>query len=104
LLGGITLKIFTYLIIIIIALVGITFASLNAEPVAVNYYIGQKMVPLSLLLTFVLIAGSFLGLGVGFLKVFKLKYENKRLNQKLKLIEREVSNLRSIPLKDNRPL
>ena len=81
-------------------ILGITFAGLNAETVAVNYYFGTNELPLSLLLVLVLAFGSLLGVLAGFTLYLRAKKENFKLRGRIKVVEKEVSNLRSIPLKD----
>jgi len=96
------MRIFSYLVLLIILLIGVTFACLNAAPVTLRYYIGESNFPLSLLLAFTLIVGVILGLVVAGITYIKLKTQNIRLNQRVKFAEQEVANLRSIPLKDDR--
>jgi len=93
-------RIITYLLLLIIILIGITFAVLNPNIVTVNYYVGQKTLPLSLLLVLVFGVGCFLGLLVGGWIVLKVNLKNFRLKQRLKVVEKEVQNLRAIPLQD----
>ncbi len=94
------MRIVTYLLLLIIILIGITFAVLNPAMVTMNYYIGQKTLPLSLLLVTVFALGCFLGLLVGGWLLLKVKIKNYRLKQRLKVAEKEVQNLRAIPLQD----
>ena len=94
------MRIVTYLLLLIIILIGITFAVLNPTIVTMNYYIGQKTLPLSLLLVSVFAFGCFLGLLVGGWLLLKMKIKNYRLKQRLKVAEKEVQNLRAIPLQD----
>lgn len=96
------MRIITYIILVIILLLGISFAVLNADPVAINYYIGKHSVPLSLLLVFSFAVGGIFGLAVGLFMYFKQKTRNFRLKSRIKLAEKELENLRTIPLKDNR--
>jgi len=81
-------------------LIGLTFAALNSEVITFNYYIGSKEMALSLLLVFTFGAGICLGLLVAILPWIKVKRENRRIKSRLKVIEKEVENLRSIPIKD----
>ena len=55
------MRIFTYLIVFILVIIGFAFACLNAESVTINYYLGQREIPLSLLLAAGLFIGGFLG-------------------------------------------
>jgi len=93
-------RIVTYLLLLIIILIGITFAVLNPTTVTMNYYIGQKTLPLSLLLVSVFAFGCLLGLLVGGWLLLRMKIKNYRLKQRLKVAEKEVQNLRTIPLQD----
>lgn len=81
-------------------MLGITFAALNHDAVTINYYVGQHALPLSFLLVISFVAGCLLGLIVGFWILFKLKLKNYRLQQQLRVTEKEVENLRAIPLQD----
>lgn len=96
------MRIFTYIILLALVVVGITFAGLNATPVAINYYIGNSQLPLSLLLIIAIAVGGLLGLLVSLIIYVRLKSTNLRLRQRLRLVEEEVANLRAIPLKDDR--
>jgi uncharacterized integral membrane protein len=79
---------------------GLIFAGLNADLVSVNYYLGTKRLPLSLLTILSFIVGGLLGLLTAFITYIKLKYVNRRLRHRLNLVEKELSNLRALPFKD----
>jgi lipopolysaccharide assembly protein A len=96
----IRVRIFSYIFLIIVVLLGVTFATLNAESVNINYWLGHRTMPLSLLLVIVLAIGSFLGIIVGLWILIKTKLKNYHLKQKLRLAEKEIENLRAIPLQD----
>jgi putative membrane protein len=93
-------RILSCVFILLIILIGISFATLNSDVVDVNYYIGQKEMPLSLLLALVFGFGCLLGVLVGGWMLIKTKVNNYRLKQRLKLAEKEIENLRAIPLQD----
>jgi len=95
------MRIITYIFLLIILIVGVTFACLNAEPVTINYYVGKHSLALSLLLALVFAIGAILGLIVGSVVLLKQKTKNIHLHNRLKLAEKELANLRTIPLKDN---
>lgn len=94
------MKIFSYLLICFVLLLGLTFACLNADYVDINYYFGKAHLPLSILVGFSFAAGGLLGLIAGFITFLKLKRQQYRLNNKIRVIEKELENLRSIPLRD----
>lgn len=94
------MKLIKLIFTIIIAFLGVSFASLNASQVKINLYVGTYEVYLSLLL--VLTLG--LGILIGFLTMvgtnIRLKAENYKIKNKAKWAEKELSNLRSLPIKD----
>ncbi len=94
------MRIFSYILLLIVILIGVTFAALNHNEVSINYYVGQSALPLSFLLVISFAVGSLLGLFVGFWLLFKTKIKNYRLQQHLKVAEKEIENLRAIPLQD----
>lgn len=95
------MRIVSYFFLLVIILFGMTFATLNSESVTINYYLGQSTLPLSLLLVLVFAFGCLIGMVVGFWLLIKAKLHNYRLRQKLSLAEKEIDNLRAIPLQDN---
>ena len=92
------LKIVFYIVLTIVVFLGLTFASLNAYPVVFNYYLGIKTLALSLLLVFAFGAGILFGSIVVLLPLLSLKREKYALRSRLKIVEQEVTNLRSIPV------
>ncbi len=93
------MRLISYLILLLIVLIGLTFAALNSTSVSFNYYLGTKNIALSLLLVFAFGIGISLGLVVTVLTWFRGKRESSKLKSRLKNIEKEVENLRSIPIK-----
>lgn len=85
---------------LVLVIAGLSFAVLNADPVHLNYYFGSRTVPLSVALVTALFLGAVLGVVSSLGIVFKLKREIARLRKAVKLAEKEVLNLRSIPIKD----
>jgi lipopolysaccharide assembly protein A len=94
------MRLINIIVFFFIVLLGVSFACLNAEPVMVNYYVGSGKLPLSLLLVLALGAGILLGLLVALKLAMKHKIEVGRLNSRIKVAEKEVANLRAIPIKD----
>lgn len=92
------MRIFSYLIILILVIVGVTFAILNADSVTVHYYIGIKQLPLSLLILCSFAVGIIIGLLVMGWLVLRLKIKNRSLRKRLNNVEKEIQNLRTVPL------
>lgn len=94
------MRLISYILILLIIIVGVTFAILNASPVAINYYFGIQHVPLSLLLVISFGLGLLLSFVVMSFIVLRLKNQKWRLRKQLKIAEQEIDNLRSLPVKD----
>lgn len=94
------MKIIGYFIILILLILGVTFALLNASPVTFHYYFGVKQLPLSLLLVMSFGVGLILTFFAMSISVLKLKAERRSLRKKLKVAEKEINNLRVMPIKD----
>jgi putative membrane protein len=97
---GETLKIIGIIFFVLLLVLGLSFSLLNATPVELNYYFGSIELPLAFALVLTLAIGALLGL-LGMLSmVFKLQRETVRLKKVIRASERELSQLRAIPVKD----
>lgn len=94
------MRIFSYVFLLLTMLLGITFSALNANHVLFNYYFGSKQIPLALLLVITFGVGIFTSLLVAVFSMLKLKKENYHLRSRLKIVEKELENLRYLPLKE----
>jgi putative membrane protein len=94
-------RIITFALILLVSLLGLTFALMNAETVQLNYYFGNLQAPLSLVVVIAIIIGAGLGVLASMGIVLGQKRELAKLRKSARLAEQEVSNLRSLPLKDN---
>lgn len=95
------MRVVSFLFFLIILLLGISFAVLNAQLVSINYYLGASKLPLSLLLVIVLGIGAVLGWITGVFVWLRLKVENTKLTHRIKVVEKEVSQLRTQPLHES---
>jgi putative membrane protein len=94
------MRIVEYIFLVILFITGLTFALLNSQPVTIYYYLGASELPLSMALVGTLIAGCLVGMFSAIVLYLKIKFENKRLRNRVKVIEQEVENLRAIPIRD----
>lgn len=92
----IVMLIFYFLLII----VGISFAGLNAESVYVNFYFKTYHMPISVLIILMLGLGVLIGFCLFLCRYWRLRVEHHHLKNQLKLFEKEIKNLRAIPLQD----
>lgn len=95
-------RIGTFLILCLVVFVGVVFAVLNAQPVLLNYYFGTREMPLSLVFILALIVGSVLGILASISLLIRSRREMQKLRKAAKLAEKEVTNLRSLPIRDAR--
>lgn len=100
LIGENKMRIIMYIVLIGIVILGVSFALLNPEVVKFNYYVGSRAFPLSLLLAMTFVSGCLIGLVVSGFLLIKLKLKNYRLQSQLTTAEKEIGNLRAIPLQD----
>jgi uncharacterized membrane protein YciS (DUF1049 family) len=85
---------------IIVLIAGLVFFGKNSQEVEFNYVIGSITLPLSLLILLVLFAGVMLGwLSVAPL-LLRQRRKIGRLEKQVRMAEKEVNNLRVMPLKD----
>ena len=94
------MKLFKLIFFILIAVLGVSFACLNSSLVKINLYVGIFELHLSVLLVFTLGIGLLIGCLVMSGSYLSLKAENFRIKNKVKWAEKEVSNLRALPIKD----
>lgn len=85
---------------LLLVLLGISFAALNAASVQVNLYVVKLTLPISVLMATMLGLGMLLGFFLFFARYWSLKSDHRRISNQLKLTEREIKNLRSIPIQD----
>lgn len=89
------------LIVVIVGAVGIIFAQLNSSPVELNYYSGSIEYPLAAVMLIAFLIGVLAGV-LPILKTFlKSKREISKLRRTVNKTEKELYNLRALPLKDN---
>ena len=93
-------KLIKFLLLLGFAVLGAGFASINPEPVTVHYYFGDLTLPMGMLLLSVMAVGMVIGLLVSMLMVVKTRRENRSLKKKADLVNKEVNNLRTIPVKE----
>ena len=88
-------------VLIIVALIGLSFALMNADNVVLNYYFGSIEAPLSLVIVLAVALGAVLGVVASMWVVIGQKREAAKLRKAVKVAEKEIDNLRSLPMKDS---
>ena len=89
-----------FLLLVVLVVLGLSFAVLNAEPVSLNYYFGYRDIPLSMIVVLSLAAGATIGVLVSMGMILRLKQQAARLRKKLQAAEKEADQLRFLPAKE----
>ena len=94
------MRLLKLLVILLVMVLGAAFTVMNPVNVPVEYYFGQRELPLPVLLLGALAVGALLGMLSGLGAILGLKRDNARLRRRERLAVEEVNNLRSIPLRE----
>ncbi len=90
-----------YAILIVATLVvAIIFASINYTHVSLDYFIGEKELPLSILLIFAFLAGLLFGVLLDAWILYRQRSRIRSLERVAEARKKELANLRNLPLKD----
>jgi len=93
-------RIVIFILILLVTVLGLSFAVMNAGEVQLNYYLGTLSAPLSLVVVGAIALGALLGVLASLGVILNQKREMAKLRRAMKLSEKEVSNLRALLLKD----
>lgn len=83
-------RLFGFLMMVILVLIGLSFAVLNSEPVLLNYYFGSQEIPLSLIVVGALAVGAVFGVLASLGLVIKLKSQASGLRKKIRILEKDT--------------
>ncbi len=86
------IRITLYLVLILLA---ITFAALNASSVEVNLYVTNMTLPLSVLIVIMIAIGVLIGVLISLPKFWKCKLDSMKTKNQLKMTEKEIKKLRN---------
>ena len=95
-------RIITILVLLTVIIAGLALHLRNAQPVILDFYLDSIEMPLSLAVVGALFCGALLGMLASLPLLVKLKHENNKLVKRARLHEKELNNLRVIPLKDGK--
>ena len=88
------------ILIFVTVLFGFAFHLKNQQLITINYYVGAIDLHLSWLIVLVLILGALLGVLASLPIIIKLKQQKLKLEKQIKNSEKEINNLRVMPVKD----
>jgi len=95
------LRILSLALLLIVLLLGLSFAVLNADSISINYYLGEQEIPLSVALVLALVLGALLGILASLSVILRQRTRISMLNRTVTMTEKEITNLRSLPIKDD---
>lgn len=90
-------KIIGLIFLLILAVLVISFTTLNAQPIPINYYFGTAEVPLAVAIVVAISGGILFGFLASVGMVLRLKRENYRLKKSAKNAEKELVSLKAVP-------
>lgn len=88
------MKLITYSFALLLIVIGVSFAILNANNVAINLYWTRLTLPLSLIIALAFVIGGVLGMLSSFIKLLRYKAEIFSLNRKVHAAEKELASIR----------
>ena len=94
-------KIIGLIFLVLLAAVVLSFTTLNAQSIQINYYFGTFDVPLAMAMVLSVVVGILFGFTASFGMFLRLKRENRRLRKSANASEKELVSLRSIPSRQN---
>lgn len=95
-------KLFFIILFILLVVLAVTLNLKNDQLVTLDYYAGLHWEgPIAWLLTLTFSAGLIVGALFMSLSVFKNKRNASKTRRKLEKVEKEVENLRTMPIKDD---
>ena len=93
-------KYFSIIFFLLIFIVSLVFFLKNNQMITFNYLVASKDISLSFLLFISLGIGALLGVLAWLPRIISLKHRIYRLEKQGKLYEKELDNLRVMPMKD----
>lgn len=92
------MRLMRYLTLLVILVLGISFAVLNPGEMTLNYWFASKTLPMSLFSVIIFALGCATGLLLAAGLFVTARMETWRLERRLKVAEKEIRNLRVIPI------
>ena len=91
--------IFTLVLLVIVT--GMFFHLRNDQKVVLDYFLGTADIYISVLAVLAFAFGALAGMIAGLPLLIKYRYQNVRLKRHIRISEKELDNLRVMPLKDS---
>ncbi len=91
---------FLIIVAVLICILGVSFHLKNDQLVMLDYYIGTFEYHFSIFIIASIIIGVIAGIVMIMPKILLLKNEKRKLQRQIELKDKEVNNLRTLPIKD----
>ncbi len=95
------MRIIGWFFLLILLLVLVAFATLNATTVSLNYYFGEAQLSLPILMALTFALGCFIGLLFAGLVFLKQKKRQFQLKQQIKTLQADAEKLAASALQDH---
>ncbi len=89
-----------FLFVVILVVIGLSFAVLNSQTVSLNYYFGQHDIPLSMIVVLALAAGALAAVVVSAGMILRQKAQIAQLRRRLRHAERAAEQMQVLPVDD----
>ncbi len=83
-----------FLLLVVLVVLGLSFAVLNSQPVALNYYFGARDIPLSMIVVVSLAAGALMGVLVSLGTIIRLKQQAGSLRRRMRAAQKDADQAR----------
>ena len=88
-------------VILILVFLGLSFGQLNPQQVKIDYFLSASEVSVAIALLVAVGVGAVLGVVAAMAVVVRQNRENVRLKKRISDTEKELNELRRLPLKDS---
>lgn len=89
-----------FLFLVVLVVLGLSFAVLNAQSVSLNYYFGYRDIPLSMVVVLSIAVGAVIGVLVSAGLILRMKAQTRQLKRKLRNAEKDSDQLRVLPAQE----
>ena len=94
------LRLLRFTVYVLVALVGLALALLNAQSVPFNYYISSRELPLAFIVALAVAFGALLGVAASMVLVIKTRRQMASFRKNANAAEKELAHLRSLSADD----
>jgi putative membrane protein len=94
------IKLIKLLVFLLLIVLGAAFAVLNSQIITLDFYFSVIDLPVSVVIVAFMSIGALLGVIASSGIMLRLKHENRVLKRKARMVNEEVRNLRTMPIRD----